>query len=266
MLINAFASDWLEQLDKRISMVPPGFHTYLLLDGACIPRLHEGFANERKAILFASLPACSQSVRDVSPFLTPYDPDDRRLKMLLKRCSGWPMVSAIVTSESLGELAARLAAWCIVETGDQRFNFRFPDTRRLPAICQTLHLVQRQQLAGPATSWTYIARHGGWCALDIAASNATPAAAPSLDSQQFSALVDDGMADEFMTVLRHRGHDPFAHTCRSYALVSAAIRVAQRAALEDEDLIDWCEWYWKHDKKIDDQTAVSLLAAWQKKE
>jgi hypothetical protein len=68
---------------------------------------------------------------------------------LLDKCSGWPMMCAIETPESQAELAARLAAWCVVEVDDQRFNFRFPDTRRLPAIFDALTPTQRAEFAGP---------------------------------------------------------------------------------------------------------------------
>jgi hypothetical protein len=62
------------------------------------------------------------------------------------------MVSAIVTLETFVELVDRLAAWCVVEVDDQYFNFRFPDTRRLPDILGVLKPEQIGALLGRKSS------------------------------------------------------------------------------------------------------------------
>lgn len=136
---------------------------YVLVDAAFVPGLHKKLANDRKAILFASLPGCTEEAVDASPFVTLLDPADRALKALLLRCDRWPMLSVIATPESLQQLASRLSAWCVVEVDGQRFNFRFPDTRRLPAIFDTLSLTQRAQLLGPAKSWMARRVSYGYC-------------------------------------------------------------------------------------------------------
>nr|WP_314543666.1 DUF4123 domain-containing protein [uncultured Massilia sp.] len=265
MLIDAFAEDWLGHLDKHCALLSSGFHLYLLLDGACVPGLHHGFPSERKVILFDSLPGCNQNTRDASPFVTPYDRADRWLKSMLRQCSGWPMVSAIITSESLSQLAERLRVWCIVEADIQRFNFRFPDTRRLPAILSTLNFAQRKQLTGPAVSWSYVGRDGLWYELDVVtSSNAAAAKSPTLNAQQFSALVDDSQADELMGLLHHHGRDVFSQPSKSHALLVIALRAARLESLEENNLVDWCEWYWKQNRLTDLTAAVSSLAIWKK--
>jgi hypothetical protein len=77
------------------------------------------------------------------------------------------MLSAIVTSDSIGVLAKRLAAWCTVVTGGDYFNFRCPDTQRLPAIFAVVMPEQQRELAGNVLSWHYMARNGVWAALPI---------------------------------------------------------------------------------------------------
>jgi hypothetical protein len=77
------------------------------------------------------------------------------------------MLSAIATSGSVDVRAERLAAWWTVATEGDYFNFRFPDTQRLPAIFAVLMPEQQRELAGNALSWHYMARNGAWAALPI---------------------------------------------------------------------------------------------------
>ena len=107
------------------------------------------------------------------------------------------MLSAIATNDSIDVLAERLAAWCTVATWGNYFNFRFPDTRRLPAIFAALMPQQQRELMGNALSWHYMARNGAWAALPI---NCTGPAAgitanPRLSEAQFARLVENSEAD-----------------------------------------------------------------------
>ncbi|HEX9173338.1 MAG TPA: DUF4123 domain-containing protein, partial [Telluria sp.] len=134
MLIDTYDERWLELLNTLAPGEAGASSTYLLIDGVFVPGLYRLVSAalpspQAPTLLFESLPCCSDKTRDVSPFIVPYQSSNIRLQRLLERCSGWPMMSAIETAESQAELTARLAAWCVVEVGEQRFNFRFPDTR-----------------------------------------------------------------------------------------------------------------------------------------
>jgi hypothetical protein len=263
MLIDAFNEDFLDMLDTRAAELSSPNRLYLLVDGAFVPGLHKTLASECKSLLFASLPGFGDNAAEASPFLTPYIRDDKRMRSLLRRCSGLPMLSLIETPESLAQLAARLSAWCIVEADDQRFNFRFPDTRRLPAIFQTLNFAQRAQFAGPAARWSYISRDGGWHELDVKSVGADPVTNPVLDGQQFAALVDDSRVDEMLVLLGDRGSEVGKHPSASHACISAALLVAVSARLAGGEVVDWCEWYWRHAVEGHDCSAKSAFQTWQ---
>jgi hypothetical protein len=264
MLIDAFAQDWLDDLDARAEQIAPSHLLYLLLDGAFVPGLHKMLALDRKVSLFESLPGCTEQAVDVSPFLTPFHPADKTLRSLLRRCSRWPMVSVIGTPEPLEQLAARLSAWCVVEADGQRFNFRFPDTRRLPAIFSTLNPKQRALFAGPAQRWSYMGRDGHWCELQVESSGTEIAADPILDEHQFAILVGDSEADELMVLLGDRGHEVLRHPFRSHALLSSALRAARIAELTDDELPGWSEWFWQKDQLCEEPAVAAMLQTWRR--
>jgi hypothetical protein len=264
MLIDAYDDTWFDCLGARLVALPSGQGLYLLIDGAFVPGLHRQVKLERKAFLFESLPGCNASTKDVSPFLVPFEGADKQMRALLERCERWPMVSVIGTTEPMEALARRLAAWCIVEADGQRFNFRFADARRLPAIFRTLNALQRAQLAGPAVRWSYVTSAGGWDELAVDASASDIATDPELDSRQFAALVDDSRIDELLSLLRDRGCDVYGHPSRSHALLAEALGAAVKAGLDDLELLAWCEWFWRRDQLSRDDTAEAL-AAWSKK-
>jgi len=264
MLIDAFCDGWTEEMDQRERTLGRSCQLVLLVDGAFIAGLHKSVEVDQKALLFASLPGCSELAMDASPFLTRYRRDRRELRTLLQRCNRWPMLSAIETPESLEHLATRLAAWCVVEADGLRFNLRFPDTRRLPAIFATMTPQQRAAFAGPMQRWSYIGRNGHWSDLPLHGRDGEGVAEPILDERQFANLVDDSGVDERLVLLRDRGHDVFRRPSRSYALLVTALRAARVGRLADEDVLLWCEWFWKQDELHDDQATVSLLQSWRK--
>jgi hypothetical protein len=246
MLIDPFNENFLNELDMRAADLVAPNKLYLLIDGAFVPGLHKTLDAELKSLLFASLPGCNNEAADASPFLTPYAVQDKRMRTLLRRCSGWPMVSLIETPETLTQLSARLSAWCVVEADGQRFNFRFPDTRRLPAIFQTLDAAQRAQFAGLARRWSYVGRDGGWAEFDVTAANAKPANNPALSEQQFAALIDDSRADELLMMLSDWGNAVDKHPSLSHMRISGALRTGRLSDLADADLVAWCFWFWQH--------------------
>lgn len=248
MLIDSFAGNQASS---------PG--RYLLIDGAFVPGMHRKVADDSKRILFESLPGCTDDTKDVSPFLTLFEPSGRKLIQL---CDRWPMVSLIQTPESLEELSERLSAWCVIEADGQRFNFRFADTRRLPAIYRSLNAEQRGRFAGPATGWSYIARDGHWRELELDSPGTAIAADPTLEPAQFASLVDDSRADEILRLLRDRGHDVYRRPSRSHALLETALATAAAAQLDEDAVMSWCEWFWQKDQLHDLAAARLALNAW----
>lgn len=174
------------------------------------------------------------------------------------------MLSAIETPETLAQLADRLSAWCLIEAGGQRFNFRFSDTRRLPAIFDVLSPAQRAEITGPATGWSFIGRDGRWRHLELGVRDASTVGRSVLDEHQFALLVSDSTADEMLMRLADQGQEVFRHPSRSHVLLTLALRAARAAQLPDEALLDWCAWFWNQDQVQDEPSAASMLQAWQK--
>lgn len=243
MLIDPFQPEWQSELNQLHADLPDGACLVLLIDSAFMPRIFRQLGIECKPIpLFEFLPACSKEARDVSPFVVPFDPRDKPLRRLLTRCSGWPMLSVLATYESIEQLARRLAAWCIVEADGQNFNFRFPDTRRLPAIFKTLTQQQRGELIGNAIGWHYIGREGSWCSLPVEPST-VPLSIPgksTLDRHQFAQLLEDSEPDETWVQLLDRGTQTHLLPSQRHALLSNALGVADKAGLDDSLRIAWC--------------------------
>lgn len=267
-LIDEFDTGRLEQLDRWASEQHEGHHLYLLIDGVFIPGLWRGVVsaqgNDAVSLLFETLPACSDDVKDASPFVLRYLRGNRAVQNILKKCSGWPMVSVLETSESLGQLAARLAAWCVVENDGQRFNFRFPDTRRLPAIFSALNLEQRNELAGPAKSWRYIDRTGEWKSLAVSGTGSPVRDRPQkLDDHQFGIMVSDSDADEAIAHLGYRGYQGRASPSRSHAIVVQALAMAWSQGLDSDLHLDWCAACLDQDGYSRDEQALLALAEWR---
>ena len=258
MLIDQFTSDWQDRLAKR--------PLFLLIDGAFLP---DFYREVQKAVpvslLFERLPGCTDKTRSVSPFLAPYSPTSINLKLSLTKCSGWPMLSAIETIESMEELATRLAAWCIVENDGQRFHFRFPDTRRLPSLFDSLSPVQRGSLAGPALRWSYVGREGQWQDLALPATAQAVAERPFLGDNQFAAMVGDSEVDETILLLRDRRPLPEQLPSERYAIVSEARRVAVVSRLDRDLILDWCEYCLHNALRLTEADALATLMAWCEK-
>jgi hypothetical protein len=267
MLIDTYRERWLDRLNAPVDGAAAGSSTYLLIDGVFVPGLHRLVnavlpSPRATTLLFETLPACSDKTRDVSPFIAPYHTSNTRLQTLLDRCSGWPMISAIETAESQAELTERLAAWCVVEAGDQRFNFRFPDTRRLPAIFDALTAKQRLEFAGPATRWSYVDRRGSWAELNVPGSPSAVAERPRLDDQQFARLVGASEVDEVISILAHRGNRTTRKHSEIYAGLAIGLRVANRRNMETESRIQWCESCLREGLPHEESQAAECLRNW----
>ncbi|KFI06709.1 DUF4123 domain-containing protein [Massilia sp. BSC265] len=263
MLTDPFADDWLDALHQRFRKRPDAHALHVLVDGAFVPGLHRRIAAGRKALLFEGLPASGPGTLDVSPFILPFDPGDRALLTVLDRCRGWSMVSVIETPEPWRDLAARLAAWCIIEADGQRFNFRFADTRRLPAILNTLAPAQRGQLTGPAVSWSHIGRDGSWRTIALDASGEAIATEPQLDDARFAALVEDSRADEVLARLADHPELGTYRPSQAHALISSALAPALKAGMGDVELVDWCGWLLGHCRRNELADIARSFTAWK---
>jgi len=267
MLIDPFLPKWQSDLNRLHTALPHGASLMLLIDGAFVPKTFQQLGNECQPILlFELLPGCSREAKDVSPFIVQFAPRDKSLARLLSRCSGWPMLSALATYESAEELAKRLAAWCIVEADGQSLNFRFPDTRRLPAIFDTLTQQQRGELLGNAIGWHYIGREGGWSSLPLEPST-IPLSIPdktTLNVRQFGQLLKDSEPDEMWVQLLDRGVQTNLLPSQRHALLSNALHVADKNGLGDLLKIAWCTDCMQASCQNDIDTLGVRLAEWRR--
>lgn len=266
MLIDPYHESWLDRLN-RPDATPRAESLYLLVDGVFIPGLHRLLQAalphaQAPTLLFEKIPGCTDETRDVSPFLFSFEASNSRLEALLVRCSGWPMISAIETRECQAELTERLAAWCVVGVDEQRFNFRFPDTRRLPTIFEVLTARQRAEFAGPASRWSYIDRNGSWGELALSGTAGAIADQPELDDQQFARLVSASEVDEVSTVLEYRGCHLSGLHSQWYATLSLALCAANNINLDAILKLSWCESCLRDGLSRDEFQARAQLAQW----
>jgi hypothetical protein len=173
------------------------------------------------------------------------------------------MMSAITTIENQDELTKRLSAWCVIENDKQRFNFRFPDTRRLPTIFDTLTLRQRGSLAGPAINWSYVDRDGKWKELALPVTYGAIADRPRLDDDQFAAMVNDSEVDEAIDLLQNNGPLPEGLRSEQYATVNNALRLAREKNVDPDLHLEWCDFCLKNIVRSGENNGASMLAAWR---
>lgn len=242
-MIDPFHPDWQLQLAQWHASLPMGSALFMLIDGAFVPGVFRQLSYACKPILlFEALPGCNDDTRDVSPFLILYDPSNQSLQRVLTHCEGHPMVSAIATTEAIERLGQRLAAWCVVHADGLQFNFRFPDTRRLPAIVYVLTLTQKHALVGSATDWHYVDRNGAWRSLPLPKDDHRIAKVEraELDDAQFARLISDSKADEIWSQLQYRGVAWNGLPSLRDLLISRAIALADEHRLDDTLLLEWC--------------------------
>lgn len=270
MFVDAYGADWLDGLHRRDAELSSGTRLVCVIDGAFRPGVYRAYraalaADNQPILLFERLPSCSDETRDVSPFVFRFESGNVRLRELLAGCSAMPMLSVVATYETAAAIGERLAAWCVVEAGDQRFNFRFPDTRRLPAIFRALTPRQRGQMLGRSIAWHYIDRAGRWQALACEASGEALAVAdrPILSDAQFGLLVDDSAADEMSVSVQdmapHGSHLPSVR----HAVLSKALRVAALASADEVTTMRWCAACVSSGLVLEDDEMAVHFAEWR---
>jgi len=269
MMIDPYDQDWLEQLTAAALALPQRLH--LLVDSAFVPGLHRSLPNNGKTydaprLLFEALPSCGPETQDVSPLLFPVDQArlvDKGFRRWLSQCDGFPMLHAITTSESTRALGQRLEQWCVVVADGDRFNFRFPDTRRIAGIYRHLTPLQRAHFVGPAISWRYIGRDGRWKALpDLPLTLPAVPLDTRLTAQQFAALVGDSDADSVLLILDDRGYPWSQPHSINHATVEAALDVSKRLPLDEATQVDWCEACLSDGQLLKAGNALENLQRW----
>ena len=250
MLIDPYDRDWMPQLTAIAASLQPNHQLHLLVDAAFLPGLHRSLPLSSRLglaprLLFEALPSCDPGTQDVSPLLLKVDEArlaDKAFRQWLSQCDGWPMLHAIVTTDSIHALGIRLEQWCVVQADCDRFNFRFPDTRRIADIYRRLNPSQRAHLVGPATAWHYIGRDGRWKTLpELPMQASADPLDTRLTAQQFAALVSDSEADSVLLVLDDRGYAWTQPHSVNHATVQTALDLADRSALNELIKVDWCE-------------------------
>lgn len=272
MLIDPYEENWQEQLREWTVMAHEGAGQYLLIDGAFLPGLFRevrlAIGSSDVTLLFKTLPGCSDVVRDYSPFVVKISEASLpRLKHILDRCSGFPMLSYLETPDTLAALTLRLSSWCIIYADGQRFNFRFADVRRLKKIFEVLTPLQQGELTGNVSHWAYIDRSGRWERLLITAPTAhIPSEPPKLDESQFSQLVRDSEADELLASLSSQNRFPDRAPSRLHAVVRQALSMAEEAGLSSMERDKWCEQCLVDTASLNHEDLRMRLSSWRANE
>lgn len=240
--IDPWAEDWWSHLVALHASLPGGAHLHLLIDSAFKPGLCTALqqAGASLACLFDGNPGDPDVLRTVTPMLWPFDPHQLAVQRQLAQGSGAPMISAIVSPESLSALAARLRPWCVVEVDGQWFNCRYPDTRRLPGFYAALTSDQRGHLSGPAMAWHFMGRDGQWASLDVQAQDLPPLTEVRLSKVQFAQILDDAQADEILFKFMMQGQHQGRQHSVLHAQVVQALHTARAQALDEALYATWC--------------------------
>ena len=214
-LIDHYSPDWVRETQAMIRgwlSREPRPYVYLLIDAAfrhetTLPVIRELWPDKRWQSLYQDAPNTSEQVLSVSPLLLAVDEEALGvLEAIARETTGQPMLSLIVTRESLSSLWERLAAFRFISVQSNRYVLRLTDTRRLPQIVDMLTEEQRTRLYGQALAWWYTARDGCWRALDIDSASTTQAPGAlhiiDLSEQQAKMLVDMNRTDVLIDSIR----------------------------------------------------------------
>jgi hypothetical protein len=226
----------------------PGAFIHALVEGvhdeSCYPMLSQA-GNLRFTALYECMANADEETLGLSPLLVEYaDAGASAWLSLFEKLKGKPALSIMVTEESLEALAARLKAWCVVDAADTSLALSFADTRVLPELVAVLKREQIAQLCGPALLWTYPSRAGTWMTVELPEDARPPAAAVTLNANQYAQLVDAAEADAVLFYMREH-HAPLVERhgmAQAHALIRDGLRCADRTGVERiAERFDICE-------------------------
>jgi hypothetical protein len=272
-LINAHEPGWIDDMQEQIASqwkTSPDFHVFALLDCAFAEQCHARIKKHRLPArsLYDLSDDPSPQLQAVSPTLVQLTRDTiPAWREVLHLTDGWPMLSLIVTPESLDDMAQRLHPWCVVNADGQPFVFRFSDTRRLPCVVDVLSPEQHGTFFGPALAWRYRTRAAQWADLPLPAAAHLVADEVKLDADQCARLIGDAEADEVIAHLNL--NDPALmqdqHPAAAHKLIAQGLKCADHYGIADFDRMHWCRLFVQQPLLEQMPQAIPLLAAlWAK--
>lgn len=254
-LIKLHEPDWLDMLEKCVSRYEATYsdcYVYGLIDIAFSTACHVAL-KDRPAIarrsLFDLREKPDERLVEVSPTLiqlASHHAADWRPVMCMT--DGWPMVSLIVTPESLDALALRLHSWCEVDADGENYCLRFADTRRLPDIVSAMTPEQHGQFFGPAKMWLYRERRARWTELPLPQACFAPAGEIKFSNEQCSVLIVASELDEIIENLKAEKPELMQGECLAsiHRLLCVAIDCAGRYGITETDRASWCVAWLRH--------------------
>ncbi|MBB5322579.1 DUF4123 domain-containing protein [Marinobacter oulmenensis] len=214
-LIDQYPPDWEAQTISSIKhWLGSGddANVYLLVDAAfryntALAMVRSLFNNTQWLSLYQDAPNTSERVLAVSPLLLRITEDKlQTVQQLRKETEGNPMLSMIVSKESMEGLWQRLAAFRFITIQKERYLLRLSDNRRLPQVMAMLTPAQKAHLTGGMLNWSYVARDGLWYTLDLGPHTETPTpplpGSLELNEHQVSTLLDMNRIDALADGLR----------------------------------------------------------------
>jgi hypothetical protein len=249
-LIQLHQDDWLDEFQEHVLKIAASndnANVYALVDCAFAEDCYPTLKLQNRALQWRSLFDLSnnpnEKLAEVSPTLIPlHSNTSSAWRAVLSKTNGIPMISVIVTPESLDALAQRLNVWCVVDADGEHYCFRFSDTRRLPDIIDILTPEQHGQFIGPAHSWTYRNREAQWVNLNLPTTPLPPALEIHLDSDQCAYLIGASATDEIMGDLNV--HEPSLiqalPPAQAHDVLCNALTHAEQGGIKGQDLFSWC--------------------------
>lgn len=250
-LIGSHSPGWLDVFQAQIDSLReqwPDAGVYALFDCAFNERCHAEIKRFRlpARTLYDLSNHPSPELQAVSPTLVPLaHAKASSWRDVARHTDGYPMLSVIVTPESLDELALRLRPWCIVNADGEPYVFRFPDTRRLPGVVDVLTPEQHGAFFGPAHVWLTRTRRATWSALRLPGLPLPPAEEVKLDGEQFVQLMNDAEADEI--IAHFHVHEPalVAHCdpAEVWERMAHGLKRADYYGIDQPDRMQWSRWF-----------------------
>ncbi|MCK0745080.1 DUF4123 domain-containing protein [Chromohalobacter nigrandesensis] len=235
-LIDHYSSDWASETQAMIDAwlaQAPRASVYFLLDASfrhetLLALIRKLWPENCWRSLYQDAPNTSERVLAISPLLLAVDSERLdALDALAKETSGQPMLSLIVSDESMDSLWERLSVFRLVTVQNARYVLRLTDTRRLPQITEMLTEEQRARLMSHMAAWRYIGRDANWHDLDITlTSEPGDMRDVRLDERQTQTLLDMNRIDALVDGLRQHEptlHDAFATPSQRYAWVEETL-------------------------------------------